>query len=422
MTGEVAGAAHALRLAEAASERAAAIIRVAVLVAVAAAVLVAQSAGFDHRPLVIAVAVYGVVTLAGLALALLRLYRPWVSYAFVGLDMVTLAAAIVLLARMFGLPAGIAAGLPVGGLVVVVLLHASMHYRPRLVAFGASTFVVALLLAAVAWSVPVVGDGHLHGQVAEHLVHLQVFPMAVVLLATIILVLTTRRTRRFINEAYANASRAATLSRYFAPEVVEELIGRPEGEASSGERMDVAVVFADVRGFTGMAEAMDPAELARFLSEFRSRIAAPALAHGGIVDKYIGDAIMAVFGAPRPQGEDARRALRAAVEMFEAMRRWSRERERQGKAPVLVGIGAHFGQAFAGILSDGRLLEYTVIGDTVNVASRVADLTANDRTSLVVSADLARAAGGLPEPSAWVEVREQALPGHPRTLAIFRRE
>jgi len=112
---------------------------------------------------------------------------------------------------------------------------------------------------------------------------------------------------------------------------VDELTGRPEEMATFGERMRVAVVFADIRGFTAMAEAMDPAELARFLSEFRSRIAGPAIAHGGVVDKYIGDAIMVVFGAPTSRADDARRALQCATEMADAIVVWSSDRERQGK-------------------------------------------------------------------------------------------
>lgn len=422
VTGEDPGAGRALRLAEAQGERAASFIRIAILVAVLAAVVAAQSAGFDHGPLVTAVAVYGAGTLAGVVLALRRIYRPWFPYAFVGLDMVTLAMAILLLGRMLDLPAPIAMGLPVAGLVVVVLLHASMHYRPRLVLFGILAFAAAMAAGALAFDIAFDGAGHAHARVTEHLDHLAFFPPATLGLATVILILTTRRTRRFISEAFVQAGRAATLSRYFSPEVVEELTGRTGTEASSGARMDVAVIFADVRGFTAMAEAMDPAELASFLSEFRARIAAPALANGGVVDKYIGDAIMVVFGAPRTRDDDAARALRTAVEMFEAMHRWSQARQRRGAAPVHVGIGAHCGQAFAGVLSDGRQLEYTVIGDTVNVASRLADLAPRDRTAVVVSADLAGAAGGLAEPWRWTEIANQELPGHPRTITVLRLE
>jgi adenylate cyclase len=107
--------------------------------------------------------------------------------------------------------------------------------------------------------------------------------------------------------------------------------------------------------------------------------------------------------------------------MAAAIAAWSDERVRQGRAPVSVAIGAHYGMAFAGVLSDGRLLEYTVIGDTVNIASRLADVPRPGRTQIVVSAELVDAAGGLQDAERWTHVPAQALPGHPRLLSAFRR-
>lgn len=295
-----------------------------------------------------------------------------------------------------------------------------MHHRPSLVLFGAGAFVACLtagaLLPQEALRLP-----HAHAEAMDHLEHFRLFPIVIFGLASAILALTTRRTRRAIREAYVQASRAATLSRYFSPEVVDELTRRPEATATFGSRMRIGVVFADLRGFTAMAEAMDPAELARFLSEFRSRIAAPAIAHGGVVDKYIGDAIMVVFGAPVSRVDDASRALQCATEMADVIVAWSADRVRQGKAPMAAGIGAHFGTAFAGVLSDGRMLEYTVIGDTVNVASRLADIPRADRTELIVSAELAEAAGGLPGDGRFTAMPPQSVPGHPRRLPVYQR-
>ena len=407
---------QALRLADVQSERLAAVIRVAIFAAILTAVLVAQSAGFDHRPLIFATAVYGAGTLAALTLAWRGVFRPWLPYAFVAMDVVTLAFTIRMLGRMMDMSAGLAITLPVGGLVILVLLHASMHHRPFLVLFGASAFL-ACLLASAFLPAAAIPAPHLHADAVEHLGHFRMFPVAVFFLASAILVVTTQRTRRFIQDSFAHAARAATLSRYFSPEVAEELT--KQAVSSFGDRMRVAVIFADIRGFTAMAEAMDPTALASFLSEFRSRIAAPAIDHGGVVDKYIGDAIMVVFGAPRPREDDATRALRCAIEMADAIAAWSAERERGGRGTLAVGIGAHYGSAFAGVLSDGRQLEYTVIGDTVNIASRLADVMHSNRTQLVVSAELAEAAGGLPDAARWRRLPEQSLPGHQRTLPAY---
>lgn len=417
----LAEAERALLRADADSERLAAVVRVAIFVAVAWSVYAAQASGFDHRPLVAATVVYGVGMLAGLVLAARKVYRPWLPYVFVALDVVTLAVALLLLGRMLDLSASDAATLPVGGLLIVVLLHASMHHRWALVGFGAAAFVASLAIGGLLLdrvvSHATMGDP---GSVHDHLAHFRYFPAAIFVLTCAILLITTRRTRRFIDEAFTHARRATDLSRYFAPEVVEELARRSGGAASYGERMNIAVLFADLRGFTAMAETMDPTELAAFLSDFRSRLARPAMDYGGIVDKYIGDAIMVVFGVPQSGPDDANRALRCAVAMAEAMRSWSILRELRGLTSVRIGVGGHYGSAFAGVLSDGRLLEYTVIGDTVNVASRLADLPGLLPTNVAVSADLLAAAGGLPAPDGWSSAVVESLPGRPRPIGVHR--
>ena len=410
--------ARAVQLADGASQRSAAVIRVGILLAIVVAVVAAQSVGFDHRPLEAMTAVYAVGTVIGLLLAWRGGFRPWVAYAFVAFDMVTLAVTILLLGRSLGLPSGVPIALPVAGLVLVVLLHASMHYRPALILFGAATFVVAMVAGTMAMPGADTDSATALRDVAEHhLLHFQWFPIAIFALVVVILLVTTRRTRQSIADAAEHAARAATLSRYFSPQVAEELTSRGADEALSGERLEVAVVFADLRGFTAMAEGMDPTALARFLSEFRARVAKPVVALGGVVDKYIGDGAMVVFGAPRPGADDARRALACAEAMVDAIERWSAERADVGLPPVAVAVAAHWGQVFAGVLSDGRLLEYTVIGDAVNVANRLARLTRAFDTPLVVSQALVDAAGGFVRPAQWEALGPQPLAGHPRALA-----
>jgi adenylate cyclase len=419
-TPPVASVARAFRLADGTSERAAAVIRITILAAIAIAVATAQSVGFDHQPLEAMAGVYAAGTVAGLLIAWRGWFRPWLAYAFVAFDMLTVALTVLMLGRTLGLAPGVPIALPVAGLVIVVLLHASMHYRPVLIVFGAVLFVLAMLVGTLLMPVEAADSAAALRDVAEHhLLHFQWFPIAVFGLVVVILLFTTRHTKRSIADAAEHAARAATLSRYFSPQVAEELTSHAAETALFGERLDVAVVFADVRGFTTMAEGMDPTALARFLSDFRSRIARPVTALGGVVDKYIGDGVMVVFGAPKPVADDARRALACAQAMVEAIDRWSDERVHDGLPPVAIAIGAHWGQVFAGVLSDGRLLEYTVIGDAVNVSSRLARLPRSFDTSLVVSDALVEAAGGMSEPARWEHLPPQTLPGHPHAVSVF---
>jgi adenylate cyclase len=130
------------------------------------------------------------------------------------------------------------------------------------------------------------------------------------------------------------------------------------------------------------------------LREFHGRLARLAFAHGGTVDKYIGDAIMVHFGTPRPQPDDPARALACAAAMIEEIARWNEERRAKGEFAVALGIGVHYGEVLVGNIGDARRLEYTVLGDTVNVASRLERLTREAGTPLIVSEALVSAVRG----------------------------
>ncbi len=169
-------------------------------------------------------------------------------------------------------------------------------------------------------------------------------------------------------------------------------------------------MFVDVRGFTRLAEEVPPERLADLLAEFRGRVAGAVFAHGGTIDKFIGDGVLAVFGTPEPRPDDAARALRAAFAVLDAVAGWA-PGHRAGGGPA-VGIGLHHGEVFAGVIGRGDLLEHTVIGDTVNVAERLERLTRRLPASLVVSGDLARAAGVRGGDPGWRRLGAQPVKGH----------
>lgn len=407
--------AQAFRASDLESERIASIIRAIIFVTLLAAVFTARTQEADHRPLELAVLVYGLGTIAGLVAAW-RKYHPVVlPYFLVGFDVITLTIAIVMIGAEFGIAPIDAFTLPISGLLVVVFLHASLRYNPWLVVFAAGVLAAVILAASIVSNVE--GSSH-HTDAAEHLMHFRVFPIILLILTMGILAVTTARTRRLIANVYVSTSRAATLSRYFSRDVAEELMNRPSETPEFGDRIRAAVLFADMQGFTTMAEAMDPGELARVVSDFRQRISRPVLANGGVVDKYIGDAVMAVFGAPRQAPDDAKRAILCALSMVDEIEAWSRERKKLGKPPIRIAIGGHFGDVFAGVISDGTHLEYTVIGDTVNVASRLARLPRALETPLVISTPLVEAAGC--HDVRLVALPPQPLPGHPKPMPVHK--
>lgn len=166
----------------------------------------------------------------------------------------------------------------------------------------------------------------------------------------------------------------ADLSRYLSPEVVEEVIHHPEKLRLGGERRVVTVLFADISGFLSLAERLPPETLVAILNELFTIGTEIVMRRGGIVDKFIGDCIMAVFGVPEPLESHARAAVLAAEDLLRWLEAGNRRWEKTYGVTLSLTIGIHSGPVVAGNIGSEKRLEYTVIGDTVNVASRLESL------------------------------------------------
>jgi adenylate cyclase len=160
-------------------------------------------------------------------------------------------------------------------------------------------------------------------------------------------------------------------SSYVAREVVDELLKDPEHLVLTGERREVSVLFCDVRGFTALAERLSPEEVVMLLNDFYKLVIEATFRHAGTLDKFLGDAVMSIFGAPIPHPDHSLRAIRAAVAMREGVERLSARRLRGHKDPITIGIGVSTGEAVAGTVGTQDRMEYTVIGDSVNLAQRL---------------------------------------------------
>ncbi len=198
------------------------------------------------------------------------------------------------------------------------------------------------------------------------------------------------RARRLLARQMLAERARANLSRYFSPGMIEQLADQDE-PLGAVSKQNVAVLFADIVGFTAIAEKQLPEEIIGLLREFHGRMARAVFAHGATVDKYIGDAIMVTFGTPHVGPRDATNALACANAMLRAVSEWNMERAAAGATPIEVGIGLHYGSAVLGDIGEERCLEYAVVGDTVNVASRLEALTRKLNTPLVISNDVVEA-------------------------------
>ena len=176
---------------------------------------------------------------------------------------------------------------------------------------------------------------------------------------------------RFAEQLRRESTVRSNFERYFAPNVAAEIAQQEGAIRMGGERRPITVLFSDIRGFTAMAESMGPDAVARLLSEYFTEMVEVIFEHGGTLDKFIGDAIMALWGAPISHEDDADRALRAAVAMQQSIDQLNRQWAAAGGPEIGVGIGINYGDVFAGNIGSHRRLEYTVLGDAVNVAARL---------------------------------------------------
>jgi adenylate cyclase len=177
---------------------------------------------------------------------------------------------------------------------------------------------------------------------------------------------------------------------YVAPEVVNQIIRHPEQLRLGGERRNLSILFSDIRGFTSLSESMDPEALVEVLHDFLDPMSEIIVKHGGTLDKYIGDAIMALFGAPLEFLDHSLRACRTALEMVQNLRALDQEWLERGRPSLRIGIGINSGPVAVGNMGSSRLFDYTAIGDNVNLASRLEGLNKFYGTEILISAATAQ--------------------------------
>jgi adenylate cyclase len=222
------------------------------------------------------------------------------------------------------------------------------------------------------------------------------------------------------NSQFAERIRRETLvrnnfERYFAPQLAARIASSPEGIQLGGDKRPVAVLFSDIRGFTALSESMKPDEMASLLTEYFTEMVECVFRHGGTLDKFMGDAVMAQWGAPLGTPEDADNAMLAAIDMMTALAGLNARWEAHGRPRLEIGIGLNYGEAFAGNIGSERRLEFTVIGDTVNTANRLC--SSAEAGEILISDEMRRA---LAHPPELVERRSMELRGKSQPVPVYR--
>ena len=196
----------------------------------------------------------------------------------------------------------------------------------------------------------------------------------------------------YLREKKSREQTVRLFNRFLDPRVVADLVAQGETPQSlSGQARDITVLFSDIRGFTTMSESHTPEQIVALLNRYFSLQVEIIFRHGGTLDKFIGDAIMAFWGAPQNDTQHAAHAVAAAIEMEQCLLKFKQELGEEGK-DFDVGIGIHSGKAVVGFIGSDERLDYTAIGDTVNLSSRIEGLTKGVARILVSSDTVARCA------------------------------
>jgi len=271
-----------------------------------------------------------------------------------------------------GIPNHIARGLFVFALILLVSAGLLLIRRP-LVQLG-TTLLTVMLLGGISYT------SFIFGRIALP----AVLPMLGVAGSGITLL-----TVEAITSQLEKLNFKRTLERYVAGPIVQQIVNQPEDYRAmmQGKTIKAAVLFSDIRGFTTISSNLPPQELVAQLNEYLGKMVDVILAQKGTIDKFIGDAIMAEFGSPVSSGakEDAMNAIRAALGMRQALAELRAVWQKEGKIPFANGIGINYGEFTVGNIGSPRRLEYAVIGDTVNVASRVEGMTKELGTDIAIT-------------------------------------
>lgn len=220
--------------------------------------------------------------------------------------------------------------------------------------------------------------------------------------------LVERRSRRTLARQFAT---------YVPPPLVREMLRAPHRYDMQARTQELTVMFCDLRGFTSLAEALPPRDLQALLGEVLTRLTQVIHAHQGTIDKYIGDCIMAFWGAPVALPDHARRAVDAALALADAVRSFNAERRAAGRPPLAIGIGLATGPMLVGNMGSDLRRAYTVIGDVVNLASRLEGLSRRYGVDLVASGATRAQAG--PEAYLWQHLDHVRVKGRQQAEAIF---
>ncbi|MDP3158439.1 MAG: adenylate/guanylate cyclase domain-containing protein [Reyranella sp.] len=334
--------------------------------------------------------IYGAICIARLALSYLRLLPTWLIYLSVVIDMALLMGLIFSFHLKYAQTAAFYLKVPTLLYVFLFIGLRALRFEARLVMFSG-----VCAAAGWAWLTYYVSTGHGGPPNRTHnfieymtsnalLVGAEIDKIIAILLTTAVLALAISRARHLLVRSVSEGAAARDLSRFFDPGVAARIrTAAMSIKAGEGELRDVAILSVDLRGFTRLSTELAPGEVMKVLQDYQGRVCPLITSNGGGIDKFLGDGILASFGAVAASPTAAADALRAADAVIEAADRWIAERQAAGLPPLTLGLAVSSGRVVFGAVGDGERLEFTVIGDAVNFAAKLEKHNKDEKTRAV---------------------------------------
>ena len=371
------------------------------------------------EPIPVTLAVYALFTLWRTKLALERRLTPGFLSASVVIDVVVLMITIWSFHLQYHAPPEMYLKAPTLMYVFIMIALRALRFEPRYVIYTGVT-------AALSWTVLVVyalvaGDRSMVTRQFEiyatsHavLIGAEVDKLISILAVTAILALALLRARKVLYRAALEGQAAADLSRFFAPEVAGRIRAtQSEIRPGMAEQRDAAVLFVDLRGFTPISEQIGPHEVMKLLSDYQDLVVMIVRKHRGSIDKFMGDGILASFGAVQSSDHYAADAMATIEALHDAASEWRQDRESKGLPAPMIAAAMGTGPVLFGAVGSRERLEYTVIGETVNLAAKLEKHCKIENCSALMpgaSLELARAQGFTPKHE-WELRRNRTVAG-----------
>ncbi len=321
---------------------------------------------------------YFMFTLVRLILAYRRRLPNWMITLSVVIDMAVLLVTIWSFHLQYEQPPGFSLKAPTLLYIFILIALRTLRFEARYVIFAGAA-------AATGWLVLVgyaLTQSPMAGVITRDYVHYitstdilvggEVDKVLSIVMVTAVLAVAVTRARRLLIRSATEHAVVADLSRFFAPEVARQIAASDDGvRPGQGELRDAAILYLDIRGFTALAHRLPADDVMTLLAEYQSRMVPVIQRHGGSIDKFLGDGIMATFGAAMTTETYAADAMRAAGALLDELDAWNRDRAASDAPAIRMGVGIAVGPVVFGAVGDDTRLEFTVIGDAVNLAAKL---------------------------------------------------